>query len=234
MSYLSRRPSGNVPCLDALGQFLAAILLVFSGHLGEFFDASFGIQKLPFIYFGWSGVDLFFVLSGYLIGGQLWKELNRTGSVDVGRFILRRGFRIWPFYFGFILCSMIYATTRGRSLNGFQVDICCVSNYFRNRVSGGWSLSTEEQFYILLPAVLVGSRLLSSCKLIVVPIVWTMTLPLLRWLVTRNAPQSEIATLIYRPFHTHSDGLAIGLMVAWIAIICPSTMKGGWRSGPRS
>ena len=65
---LRRRPRGNVPSLDILRS--AAILLVFSGHVGGDFSG-LRIVKLPFIFWGWTGVDLFFILSGYLIGGQL-------------------------------------------------------------------------------------------------------------------------------------------------------------------
>src|SRR5262245_48091619 len=49
--------------------------------------------------FSWSGVDLFFVLSGFLIGGLLLDELRRTGTLDVRRFFIRRAFKIWPSYF---------------------------------------------------------------------------------------------------------------------------------------
>ncbi|MDB4912953.1 MAG: acyltransferase family protein [Gemmatimonadetes bacterium] len=48
---------------------------------------------------GWVGVDLFFVLSGYLISRILFQEIDRTGTIALGRFWLRRGFKIWPSYF---------------------------------------------------------------------------------------------------------------------------------------
>src|ERR1700733_7943814 len=86
---LRDRPRGNVPSLDILRS--AAILLVLSVHVGGSFNCF--LTPLPFVVGGWPGVDLFFILSGYLIGGQLWKELKATGTVQVGRFILRRGFR---------------------------------------------------------------------------------------------------------------------------------------------
>lgn len=61
--------------------------------------------RLPVVTGGRAGVDLFFVLSGYLIGGQLWREPGKRGSVDVGRFMLRRIFRIWPLFF-FVLVTL--------------------------------------------------------------------------------------------------------------------------------
>src|SRR5438874_2060458 len=68
---LKESPPGNLPCLDVLRS--AAILLVLNLHVGEFFSSR--VRNLPFVFYGWSGVDLFFVLSGFLIGEQLWKEL---------------------------------------------------------------------------------------------------------------------------------------------------------------
>ena len=70
------RPRGNVPALDVLRSL--AILLVFTAHYGAAFQAVPRVQALPIFNWGWTGVDLFFVLSGFLIGGQLWKEVSRT------------------------------------------------------------------------------------------------------------------------------------------------------------
>src|ERR1051326_6606848 len=55
---------------------------------------------------GWIGVDLFFVLSGYLISGLLFQEFHDTGGIRIGRFILRRGFKIWPPFYALILGTM--------------------------------------------------------------------------------------------------------------------------------
>ena len=100
VSELLHPPASQIPFLDGLRSI--AILLVISDHLSAKFVAAYGpnlYSRLPFVANGWIGVDLFFVLSGFFIGGQLWKERRDSGSVAVGRFILRRGFRIWPLYF---------------------------------------------------------------------------------------------------------------------------------------
>src|SRR5262245_22092605 len=97
---LGSRPRGNLPGLDCLRSL--AILFVISSHFaGEYavFPHDPMWFKFPLFLFGWAGVDLFFVLSGYLIGGQLWRELSRDGSIRIGDFLLRRGMRIWPLYF---------------------------------------------------------------------------------------------------------------------------------------
>ena len=219
---LKERPLGNLPCLDVLRS--AAILLVLSGHVSGFFPAH--VQNLPFNYYGWSGVDLFFVLSGFLIGGQLWKELDRRGNIDLGRFILRRGFRIWPLYYFFILMVGGAALASGKPDAAFFSDIFCVSNYFHHKIAGGWSLSTEEQFYILAPALLyLGSRVMPRRNLVALPVGWLLALPALRWLAVRNAAPSEVTALTYTPFHMHSDGLAAGLILAWLVVMRPGLMK---------
>src|ERR1700733_8694882 len=51
---------------------------------------------------GWVGVDVFFVLSGFLVGGLMMKEWSRTGGVDSLRFLQRRAFKIWPAYYVFL------------------------------------------------------------------------------------------------------------------------------------
>src|SRR5690348_13300609 len=52
---------------------------------------------------GWTGVDLFFVLSGFLVGGLLFKELRKSSHLDVRRFLIRRAFKIWPSYYAFLV-----------------------------------------------------------------------------------------------------------------------------------
>ena len=57
--------------------------------------------------FGWVGVDLFFVLSGFLVSGLLFQEYQRHGKIRVGRFLIRRGFKIYPSFYVFI-AAVIY------------------------------------------------------------------------------------------------------------------------------
>src|SRR4051794_5207638 len=87
----------TIPWLDFCRT--AAILLVLGSHVQDFGFGGIGAQIMNW---GWTGVDLFFVLSGYLIARQLWGELALTGSVRVGRFLMKRGLRIWPLYYSAI------------------------------------------------------------------------------------------------------------------------------------
>ena len=102
---LRKPPRGQIPILDFLRSL--AILLVMNGHLTADFVKEHGsnlYSRIPFVANGWIGVDLFFVLSGFFIGTQLWKELRDRGTVSLGRFMIRRGFRIWPLYF----CTFVF------------------------------------------------------------------------------------------------------------------------------
>jgi|SRR6266849_5526962 len=57
---------------------------------------------------GWIGVDLFFVLSGFLISGLFFREFRRHGDVRVWRFLVRRGFKIYPPFYAMLLATLIY------------------------------------------------------------------------------------------------------------------------------
>src|ERR1700761_2224153 len=81
--------------LDALRGI--AILLVLGNHFGYFSVW----QRM-----GWAGVDLFFVLSGFLISGLLFDEWQRFGSIDFRRFYIRRGFKIYPAFYFLLLITV--------------------------------------------------------------------------------------------------------------------------------
>lgn len=218
-------PTGQLPALDVLRSL--AVLMVVGGHFADAAQVPFPSFKAwfstPVFRFGWTGVDLFFVLSGFLIGRQLWKELVSDGTIRYGRFILRRGFRIWPLYLVFVVLSP-YLSGTGHYLAS---DWLFFSNYRWGNVGGGWSLSTEEQFYLLAPlAVLALARWAK-------PKVWLYVIPLLvvavsvARLITANAmfhkglSVSVVKTALYSPFHLRNEGLLIGLFLALVSVLRP-------------
>ena len=83
---------------------------------------------------GWTGVDLFFVLSGFLIGGLLFKEIRRDGTLDVRRFLVRRAFKIWPVYFiflGFVAVKSVrHSPTVWAGLRPLMPNLVHLQNYF--------------------------------------------------------------------------------------------------------
>jgi peptidoglycan/LPS O-acetylase OafA/YrhL len=140
--------------LDGLRAF--AVLAVIASHISHRFAG------------GWLGVDLFFVLSGYLITTLLVREQQITGRIALSAFYGRRALRLypallvmvavctaWPSLFGFEGTSGGYFATAAITLT-YLTDLVL---YFTGTDPGGlshtWSLSVEEQFYLLWPAALV-------------------------------------------------------------------------------
>jgi peptidoglycan/LPS O-acetylase OafA/YrhL len=115
--------------------------------------------------FGWTGVDLFFVLSGFLVGGLLFNEIHRTGRLDVRRFLIRRGFKIWPSYFlliGFVFLALVvrWHESAWQALHEVLPNLLHVQNYWLNAQwhtarDQTWSLAVEEHFYLALPLFLL-------------------------------------------------------------------------------
>jgi len=102
---------------------------------------------------GWMGVDLFFVLSGFLVGGLLVQELTYTGNIRVSRFLLRRMMKIWPAYYFYIVFQIV---VRRHPLHSFLwQNLLNIQNYVGTSLSHTWSLAVEEHFYLLLPLVLL-------------------------------------------------------------------------------
>jgi peptidoglycan/LPS O-acetylase OafA/YrhL len=123
-----------------------AVLLVLSSHYGE-------PARYPFfVRIGWSGVDLFFVLSGFLISGLLFSEYKKTGTIDVKRFWIRRGFKIYPPFYALIAITVLLSLLIDRRFPpGILSDIFFLQSYLPSFWSHGWSLAIEEHFYLLLP-----------------------------------------------------------------------------------
>ncbi|MFY9854184.1 MAG: acyltransferase [Terracidiphilus sp.] len=224
-------PASQIPFLDGLRS--AAVLLVISAHLSAKFAAAYGpnlYSRLPFVANGWIGVDLFFVLSGFFIGGQLWKERRDSGSVAVGRFILRRGLRIWPLYFFTFFCVLIFALTIGHYAATKEYgwsDLVFLTNFYNHGiVMGSWSLCIEEQFYIVAPLMLYfTSRHVRTIRMYR-PWLWGLLLliPIIRAVIWVHGtghffqPSAELFSPIYFGSITHCDGLVMGLIISnlWV------------------
>jgi peptidoglycan/LPS O-acetylase OafA/YrhL len=106
--------------------------------------------------FGWSGVDLFFVLSGFLISGLLFAEFKKTGRINLKRFWLRRGLKIWPAFYAFIGFTVGVLLLYGHRVpHDLLHDSLFISNYLTPYWRITWSLAVEEHFYLALPILLL-------------------------------------------------------------------------------
>ncbi|RYD67245.1 MAG: acyltransferase [Verrucomicrobiaceae bacterium] len=126
---------------------LVAVLLVLGRHLHLAPDTN------PLVRLwhrgGWVGVDLFFVLSGFLVSGLLFKEYQRTQSLDLKRFLFRRGFKIYPAFYVMILVTIGVNLFTGHSMTprAMIAEFLFFQNYLGGLWEHTWSLAVEEHFY---------------------------------------------------------------------------------------
>jgi peptidoglycan/LPS O-acetylase OafA/YrhL len=132
-----------------------AIIAVMGYHFHSYPTGSAIIAAIeyPLKSFGHEGVNLFFTLSGFLVGGLLLKQYAQQGRIDAGRFIIRRIFKIWPAYYVLILFH-VFAGRHPTSTFLVQ-NLTHMQNYFGSSIAQTWSLAVEEHFYLFLPALLI-------------------------------------------------------------------------------
>jgi peptidoglycan/LPS O-acetylase OafA/YrhL len=174
---------------------------------------------------GWIGVDLFFVLSGFLVSGLLFQEMARTGTVLGGRFLIRRGFKIYPPFLLLWAVTAIYAwyMTAGDRPGPFPLrhalhELFFIQNYFEGFWNHTWSLAIEEHFYFLLTLLFVAlaRQRRGGASFSAVPLVFGLvaaTCLLLRWEVTSTSPFYYYTHLF--PTHLRIDSLFFGVLLAY-------------------
>ena len=147
--YLATRSFGALDGLRAL-----SIIAVVWHHSGP------GIPALPIATRGFLGVDLFFVISGFLIVTLLLRERRQTGAISLRRFYARRALRIVPAYYAMLALVAATAFVRHQGApNPIRDDLPFAIFYLSNLVpmhsllSITWSLSAEEQFYCIVPSL---------------------------------------------------------------------------------
>ncbi len=127
-----------------------AILAVMLFHFTDVDNPPHGWAGALFFlaHFGSHGVDLFFVLSGFLIGGLLLKEWKDFGRVDARRFLLRRILKLWPAFYALLI---FHAALRRHPLQGFfWQNVFHIQNYAGTTLLQTRTLAIEEHYYLLL------------------------------------------------------------------------------------
>jgi peptidoglycan/LPS O-acetylase OafA/YrhL len=175
--------------------------------------------------FGWIGVDLFFVLSGYLIGGQLLAPLARGKGIKLGRFFARRALRILPAYLVILAIYFLLPPWREYPemfpLWKFLLSVQNIGLRGGTAFSHAWSLAVEDQFYLLLPLVLL-LVIRSRRAALIVPCAIVLAGLGLRWfLALQNLGDGGVSfrgfqTLIYYATWTRLDPLVFGVGLAAI------------------
>ena len=215
------------PGLDLL-RALAIILVV------VYHAALFGF-KLPgrVDRFGWIGVDLFFVLSGYLIGGQLLASLARDQRIKLGRFFTRRALRIVPAYFVVLAIYFLLPAWReypemSQPLWKFLLSVQNIALHGGTAFSHAWSLAVEDQFYVALPFLLLFLYRRPRPAIIVPCLIVVGGIGLRAFLAAQNASVDGGVSFrgfqawIYYPTWTRLDPLVLGVVVAGIERFRPN------------
>lgn len=200
--------------------------------------------------FGWTGVDLFFVLSGYLIGGQLLGKVARNQPVEYGTFYFKRFLRIIPAYLAvLILYFTIPSFTERSTLPPLWRFLTFTQNFGLNiqhtaAFSHAWSLCIEEQFYLILPLFVIGLAAIGSPRKAIVwclPVIFFFGLAvrLFNWyqfIAPTLLPDHEgfgVAYYKWIYYFTFSrlDGLLAGVTLAAVVHFYPKTWQRITRHG---
>ncbi len=169
-----------------------------------------------------SGVELFFVLSGFLVSGLLFREYQRNNTVDASRFLVRRGLKIYPSFYVFLLASIAISLSCGIWPNATPATIVSealfVQNYARPLWPHTWSLAVEEHFYLALVAVLVWmTRSRDGRRIRLIPVI-AATVAILclagRCLTAWAMPEFSFHYHL-APSHLRFDSFAFGLLLSY-------------------
>lgn len=208
----------RLPQLDLLRAL--AIFLVLGRHLEpcpvETNAMLHGVTKL-WATGGWIGVDLFFVLSGFLVSGLLFREHAKHGKIDITRFLIRRGFKIYPAFWLLIAVTVALWIPRHHNMpwRRLAIELCFVQNYLPGLWVHTWSLAVEEHFYLLLAAgFFFLTRKRSSQPFDLVPRAFVLVAMICQGLRLLNGGHFEYNTHLFAT-HLRIDSLFFGVLIGW-------------------
>jgi peptidoglycan/LPS O-acetylase OafA/YrhL len=162
------------------------------------------------------GMDLFFVLSGFLIGSILLRSLDTAGPQRYRRFYLRRAFRTFPSYYVVLTYVALTTASTATQRRNLPFDYAYLTNYHPHSVMPwGWSLAVEEHFYLAVPLLFMLLRKLRTdhARLGVLAALW-LSAVVIRLVLYLYYPAKLSAA--YAQTHTRSDTLAAGVIVAYL------------------
>ncbi len=205
-----------------------AILLVLVTHICQRIPGvsyiRWNVEWATPLYNGWVGVDLFFVLSGFLIGHALIKAL-KNNAFSVINFYIQRFFRIIPAYFVVIALIVLLQHFHHQAYlpefhqKDILLNLGLVTDYFASNIGiPSWSLSIEEHFYLLLPFFLILIRKTETRTQWIILLIFAALIARMLtyriYSIGENFPNAALMKIIYYPFHNRMDALAVGVLVA--------------------
>ncbi|QJD95906.1 acyltransferase [Mucilaginibacter robiniae] len=213
-----------------------AITLVLLYHYRSFGHPDWIDSNL--VGFGWTGVDLFFVLSGFLIASQLFSRIQQDKPILLKAFFIKRFFRIIPPYLVVLSLYLAFPFLRERehlasltkyltfTLN-FGLDLRHTGTF-----THAWSLCIEEQFYLLLPLLIIACQYFNVKRnaIYLLLLAWLLSGVLRAWNWWHYvAPAYETDTSVitwykylYYPTYTRLDGLLMGVGLAALFTFYPN------------
>src|SRR3954463_1565831 len=201
-----------------------AILLALGWHFSQKPSGNVVLDALqwPGRTFGWAGVDLFFVLSGFLVGQLVLREHQRTGRFDDRRFTVRRALKLWPVLSVF-LAVQVLAGPYPVATYLWQTALH-LQNYAGTSLGHLWSLAVEEHFYLVLAVLfpLVTRRRFAPRVL-----AGALAAVLVAALAVRFAGDAAGVSDVRLQWRTHfrADALAAGVLLATVAVHRPVTFE---------
>jgi peptidoglycan/LPS O-acetylase OafA/YrhL len=217
--------------LDHLRSF--AILYVLLFHY-QFFNHPNWVNTVGD--FGWTGVDLFFVLSGFLIASQLFSIIDRGKTISVREFFIKRFFRIIPPYIVVVCIYFCFPYLQGKDIAPLWRYLTFTTNFGLDTTHGGtfthsWSLCVEEHFYLILPlCILLFNRLgvgKKAAYLIFALFVGGVVSRYISWhlWVEPNIGSYYFTSIfnefIYYPTYNRLDSLLVGISIAGVFTFYP-------------
>jgi peptidoglycan/LPS O-acetylase OafA/YrhL len=186
---------------------------------------------------GWVGVDLFFVLSGFLVSGLLFSEHIRSGRVSPWRFYVRRGFKIYPAFYVYLVVCMAIVARKDLQVDYRKVlaDALFVQNYFSGLLGHTWSLAVEEHFYLALPLLLLvlGRIPTRGTAFALLPLaVGCICVGLLGLRIWQASQSTFSFRTAVAPTHLRLDSLLFGVLVSYMWHYYPVQFKAAlypWR-----
>lgn len=238
-SALYRQDNSTFHLINGLRFFSFAWILAFHTVLifALLFDKShfftLADAASPALWWIWNAdkaVDLFFIVSGFLIGLILLREKEKRGDINLGRFYFRRYLRLTPIY---AVIALLYWLGNGSNAHTLWANLLYLNNFLpmdQTAMRWTWTLAVEEQFYLLLPLLLLfmgstaasfwtwmGGLFLLSFLIRAAVIVWFPELQLHPWRALLEAP--EISPIYYEKLYdnlaTRYGPFVLGVMTAY-------------------
>ncbi|MGO1070918.1 acyltransferase family protein [Lysobacter sp. CA199] len=218
----------RLPGLDLL-RAIAIVWVMF------FHAARLGSPWPPMSQFGWMGVDLFFALSGYLIGWQALRPLSQGRRLSFGDFYLRRAFRVLPAFWVVLALYLWWPEFREKpglqpawQFLSFSVNL--LIDYGNNKAfSHAWSLCVEEHFYLVFPLLALWltrkPALWKAAVLVAVLVGGGMALRAWAWQLSLPDGANAWVENVYYPTWMRLDGLVFGVALAAIRAYRPRTWE---------